>query len=134
MQKRSCQLSVAAFTKITEWFVCLHDCCFTEHLRWLITSEAFCKDFVEISYENASCRILEALQWLQLIYLITIAFWFVNIFFDRWGHSKLTTLECYQKVLLCVVLIAQISHYGKFTVLRKLLSIALESSIQINWI
>ena len=58
--------------------------------------------------------------------------WFVNIFFDRWGHSKLTTLECYQKVLLCVVLIAQISHYGKFTVLRKLLSIALESSIQIN--
>ena len=39
-------------------------------------------NLVNISKENASIRILEALLWLQLIYfLITIAFWFVKYIF-----------------------------------------------------
>ena len=38
--------------------------------------ELFCKDFVDISYENASFRILEDSVWLQFIYvfLTTIIF------------------------------------------------------------
>ena len=39
----------------------------------LITSSLalFCKGFVDISYENASCHILEDSIWLQLIYFLT---------------------------------------------------------------
>ena len=47
----------------------------TQHLRWVVASAVFCKDFVDISRKNTSYRILEALIWLQLIYfLITNAF------------------------------------------------------------
>ena len=62
----------------------------------MAVSEEFCEDFVDISYENASCRILEALLWLQLIYfLITAAFWIMNYFFWSMGrHSNLITSEC----------------------------------------
>ena len=43
---------------------------------------SFCKDFVDISYENASFLILEDSIWLQLIYcLTTIALWFVKYLF-----------------------------------------------------
>ena len=41
---------------------------FTEHLRWQAASEVFCNDFVDISCENAYCRILPILPWPQLIY------------------------------------------------------------------
>ena len=34
----------------------------------MAASEVFCKDFFNISYENVSCRILESLLWLQLIF------------------------------------------------------------------
>ena len=33
--------------------------------------EVFCKDFVDISHENASFLILEDSLWLQLIYFLT---------------------------------------------------------------
>ena len=63
----------------------------------MAASEVFCKDFKDISYENASFRIREESLWLQLIYFVTkTAFWFVKF-------SKLTTSDC----------IAQINHYGK---------------------
>ena len=52
---------------------------FKEHLRWVVASEVFCKDFVDTSYENVSCRILEALLWLQLMFLITIALLLVSM-------------------------------------------------------
>ena len=38
----------------------LRPCFFTEHLWWLTASKVFCKDFVSISYENASFCVLEA--------------------------------------------------------------------------
>ena len=63
----------------------------------MAASEVFCKDFKDISYENASFRIREESLWLQLIYFVTkTAFWFVKF-------SKLTTSDC----------IAQINHYLK---------------------
>ena len=51
---------------------------------------------------------------------------------DRWGHAKSTTSECYLKVLFCLVFIAQISHYGKFMALHKLISIVLQLTNQIK--
>ena len=58
------------------------------------------KEFVDISYENASFGIQENSIWLQLIYfLTTIAFWPMKYLFRILGN--------------CVVFIAQISHYGK---------------------
>ena len=42
-----------------------------------------------------------------------------------WGHSNLPFSECYLKVLLCVVFIAQISHNGIMK-LDKLISVALQ--------
>ena len=57
-----------------------------KHIWWLTASEVFYNDFVDISYENASCRILEALLWLQFIYiLIKIAFWLVKYLFRLMG-------------------------------------------------
>ena len=50
--------------------------------RLILSLEVFCKDFVDISYENASFGILEDSIWLQLIYfLTTITFWFMKILF-----------------------------------------------------
>ena len=48
----------------------------------------FCKEFVNISHENASFRTLEDFIWLQLIYfLTTIAFWFVKYPFPIDGNT-----------------------------------------------
>lgn len=43
-------------------------------------TEVFCKDFKDISYENASFRMLEDSTWPQVIYFVTTiaSFWFVN--------------------------------------------------------
>ena len=61
---------------------------FTEHLRWLAASEKFYKDSVDISYENASCRTLEASLWKQVIdFLTTIAFCFVKYVFQIDGNT-----------------------------------------------
>ena len=48
-------------------------------------------------------------------------------FSNRLGHPKLTNYlrVLAIKILLRVVFIAQINHYGKFTTLRKLISIVL---------
>ena len=44
--------------------------------------EVLRKDFVDISYENASFYILEGSLWLKLIYFLTTAvFWLVKYFF-----------------------------------------------------
>ena len=40
--------------------------------RLLLPLKVICKDFVDISYENASFGILEDSIWLQLIYFLTI--------------------------------------------------------------
>ena len=85
--------------------------------RLLLPLEVFCKDFVDISYENASFGILKGSIWLQLIYFLTaIAFWPMKYIFR----------------VLCVVFIAQISHYGKITALHKLISIVVQLANQIK--
>ena len=85
--------------------------------RLLLPLEVFCKDFVNISYENASFGILKGSIWLQLIYFLTaIAFWPMKYIFR----------------VLCAVFIAQISHYGKITALHKLISIVVQLANQIK--
>ena len=69
---------------------------------------------MDISYENASFGILEDSTWLQFIYF-------------------LTTIASYSNALCCIhrtLFIAQISHYGKFTALPKLISIVLQLTNQ----
>ena len=74
-------------------------------------------EFVDINYENASFDTLEDSMWIQIIYFLNkIAF----------GPMK------YLIRMLCVVFIAQISHYGKFTALHKLISIVLQLTNQIK--
>ena len=72
-------------------------------------STVFCKDFVDISYDNASFGVLEDSIWLDLIYFL------VAIDGDNVG-----VLEANKNLTL--VFIAQISHYEKFTALHKLIS------------
>ena len=82
--------------------------------------EVFCiRKLLIFSYENASFGIQEDSIWLQLIYfLTTIAFWPMKYLFRILGN--------------CVVFIAQISHYGKFTALHKLILIVLQLTNQIK--
>ena len=89
----------------------------------MAASEIVCKSFVHIRCEKASFRIVKDSVWLQLIYsLTTIVFLFVKyLFLDRCRQSKLTTSECCRKIF-----IGQISHYGKFKALHKLVSIVLQ--------
>ena len=47
-------------------------------------------------------------------------------FLDQPGHSKLTTSECWLKVLFCVAFITEICHYGKVAALHKFISIVLQ--------
>ena len=69
----------------------------------LLPLRLFCKDFVNIKYENASFGIPEDSIWVQLIYfLITIVFWIMKYFYRTNG----TTLECQLNILLCVAFIA----------------------------
>ena len=50
-----------------------------DHQRLLLPLEVFCKIFANISYENASLRMLEDSIWLTFIYwLTTITSWFVK--------------------------------------------------------
>ena len=88
--------------------------------------ELFYRDFVDISYENASFRILETFVWLQLIYFSTTIVFFVRIFFRLLGTLWINYLRVLAKDLLREIFIAQISHYGKFTALHQLVSIVLE--------
>ena len=61
--------------------------------RLLLPLEVLCKDFVNITYENASFCVLEDSKWLQLIYfLTTIAFWCVKYLF-RINGDKSTIME-----------------------------------------
>ena len=53
-------------------------------------------------------------------------------FSDCWGHSKLTTSQCWLQTLLCVAFIAQINRYGKFKALHQLTLIFLQLTNQIN--
>ena len=73
--------------------------------RLLLSFKVFCKDFVNISYGNASFGILKDTIWLELIYfLTTIAFSLMKYLYRIDG-------ECWLKILFCVVFIAQISHH-----------------------
>ena len=54
------------------------------------------------------------------------------MFLDRWGHPNLATSERLLKILLCIVFIVQIGHYGKFMALHKLISIVFELTNQIK--
>ena len=59
----------------------------------LTPPEVFCKDFIDISYENGSFCILEdSATYLSLNYNCILV-WEIS-FSDRWEHSKLTTSEC----------------------------------------
>ena len=89
--------------------------------RLLLPLEVFLyKEFVDISYKNASFGIQEDSTWLQLIcFLTTIAFWLIKYLF--------------RIIENCVVFIAQISHYGKFTTLHKLILIVLQLTNQIKY-
>ena len=54
----------------------------------LLSLEVFCEDFVDISYEIASYRILQDSIWLQVIYfLTTVAIWFVKYLFRIDGDN-----------------------------------------------
>ena len=56
--------------------------------RLLLPLKVICKDFVDISYENASFGILEDSIWLQLIYFLTIiAFCLIKYIFRIDGDS-----------------------------------------------
>ena len=50
---------------------------------WLfLPLEVFCKDFVDISYENVSFRKVQDSIWLQVMYYLTrITYWFVKYLF-----------------------------------------------------
>ena len=78
------------------------------------------KEFVDISYKNALFGIQEDSTWLQLMcFLTAIAFWLIKYLF--------------RIIENCVVFIAQISHYGKFTTLHKLILIVLQLTNQIKY-
>ena len=85
--------------------------------RLLLPLQVFYKGFVDISHKNASFRTIKTLRF---------GLW--NIFFGSTG----ATSECLLKILLYVVFIAQISHYGKFTVLHKSISIVLQLTNQVK--
>ena len=54
----------------------------------------FCKDFVNICYENASFLILEDSSWLKLVYFLTkIEIWFVKYLFPIDGDNLYSLLE-----------------------------------------
>ena len=95
---------------------------FSNHLQTAASASwsILYKEFVDISYENASFGIQEDSIWLQLIcFLTTIAFWPMKYLF--------------RIIENCVVFIAQISHYGKFTTLHKLILIVLQLTNQIKY-
>ena len=92
---------------------------FEDHLQAAASASRsiLCKEFVDISYENASFGIGEESVSLQLIYFLTTS--------ASWPMKYLFRI-------LCVVFIAQISHYRKFMALHKLISIVLQLTIQIK--
>ena len=93
--------------------------------------EIFCKDLVDINYENTSVCILESSIWMHLIYSLTsIPHWFAKCIFPINRGIKLTTSESKLKILLCVAFISQNSYYGKFAVLHNLISIVLNCRIK----
>ena len=99
----------------------------------VVASEVFCKDFVDIncdSFISQTRRLYMAAGHLFLNYNCILVF--AISFSDRWGHSKLTTLERYLKILFCVIFVAQTSDYGKCMALHKLILIFLQFTNRIN--
>ena len=93
-------------------------------------SAVFCKDVVDISYENASFGVLDDSIWLDLIYFLTTnAFWLMKYFFRIDGDNLGVSAANKD---LTPVFVAQISHYEKFTALHKLISIVLQLTNQIK--
>ena len=83
--------------------------------RLLLPLELSCKDFVDVSYENASFSIQGDSIWLKLIYLLTtVAFWLMKYPFLIGGDI----LRVLAKNLTLCLFIAQINHHGKFTALH----------------
>ena len=68
--------------------------------RLLLPLKVICKDFVDISYENASFGILEDSIWLQLIYFLTIIAFCLMKYIFRIDGDNLTastkdmTVQC----------------------------------------
>ena len=97
--------------------------------RVLVSFEVFCKDLINISYENATFGILGDSIWLQLIYFFTtIAFWVARCPFQ----IKEDNFSLLVKNLVCVLFITLISHYGKITAMHKLISILVQLTNQIK--
>ena len=97
----------------------------TPILRLLYPLEVFCKDFFYRSYENVSFGLLEG--WIFIYFLTAITFWLMKYLF-RIDEDNFRVLQ----ILHCVVFIAQISHYRKFTALHKLISIVLQLTNKIK--
>ena len=90
--------------------------------------ELFCKDFVDISYENASFGILEdstAATYLFLNYNCILSS--EISFFGLMATNSVLT-----KHLTRAVFIAQISHYENLTALHKLISFTIDESDQVK--
>ena len=81
--------------------------------------EVFCiRKLLIFSYENASFGIQEDSIWLQLIFIYNCILAYKISFSDILEN--------------CVVFIVQISHYGKFMALHKLILIVLQLTNQIK--
>ena len=93
--------------------------------RSSITSlQVFCKDFVEVSNENASFTVLLTTEdsiRLQLIYLSTrIAFWLVKYIFQvYWCTIDYLAQRASWGIYCWFSFISQISYYGKFMWLQR---------------
>ena len=65
---------------------------------------------------------------LRISHEVLELYWITHLWIHVGPEEKIAWSE-----LLCVVFIAQISHYGKFTALHKLISIVLQLTNQIMW-
>ena len=95
LQNRCFSLNIAKSLRAPNYFILIIIC-----ERLLLPLKVICKDFVDISYENASFGILKDSIWLQLIYFLTIiAFWLMKYLFRIDGDNigvltKDTTVQC----------------------------------------
>ena len=105
VQNRCFPVNITKSLRAPNYFILIIIC-----ERLLLPLKVICKDFVDISYENASFGILEDSIWLQLIYFLTIiAFCLMKYIFRIDGDNlRVLTKDV-------TVFIAQVSHYENLT-------------------
>ena len=83
VQNRCFPVNITKFLRGPNYFILIIIC-----ERLLLPLKVICKDFVDISYENASFGKLEDSIWLQLIYFLTIiAFCLMKYIFRIDGNN-----------------------------------------------